>query len=103
VARFYIDIDDADEFEFFDSHAFVYGYQAEIPNPVPQGNVPDANGFPVPDPAWLATIPNPQSLEAFTRARTIDHFLQVIDMARTQRAIAAAQAAAAAAGPVTIT
>ena len=103
MARFYIDIDDAHLEEFFDSHAFVYGYQAEIPNPVPQGTVADPNGLQIPDPEYQALTPNPQDLEAFTRARTIDHFLQVIDMARTQRAILAAQAAAAAAGPVTIT
>jgi hypothetical protein len=103
MAQFAVTVDDAHVAELFAAFAFVYGYQAEIPNPVPQGTVPDANGFPISDPAWTAMIPNPQSTQAFARARVIDYLKQIVDQARTQQAIAAAQAAAAAGGSVTIT
>jgi hypothetical protein len=103
VAQFTIDIDNEHVQEVFAAFAFVYGYRSEIPNPVPQATVTDANGTVVPDPSYQTTIPNPQSVQAFARTVVIDFLKQVVDQARTQQAIAAAQAAAAAGGTVTIT
>jgi hypothetical protein len=103
MAQFTIDIDNSHVQEVFDSFSYVYGYQTEIPNPVPQGTVADPNGLQIPDPDWQAMLPNPQSVQAFARARVIDYLKQVVDQARAQKALAEAQAAASAAGPVTIT
>lgn len=103
MAQFTIDIDNDHVAEVFEAFAFVYGYQPVIPNPEPQGTVTDDNGAAIPDPAWEPTIPNPRSVQAFARMAVIGFIRQVVDQARTQKALAAAQAAAAAAGAVTIT
>lgn len=92
MATFSVTIPDAEVPVLEEAFCASYGYQEEIPNPEPQ----DAA---TPDPEWTPTIPNPQSKQEFTQARIVAYMHEVVRGYAVNKAVAAAQEAAAAQTP----
>ena len=69
MAQIIINIPTGDEIWVFDGIKKRYGYQDNIPNPAFDDQIPED---PTTNPS---TIPNPQSVEDFTKEKTIDLLL----------------------------